>query len=171
MLSLLFSIQDFEATVASSQPVLKILDDIFGSRGASVLMGLVSLRRRKRAKTQLTIVSDHRLRLALWAVFDHGQLAHDVLCTCTSTSTVARCAATDAAISSSRAMVRSRRSLITSTTTSSLPSELVRALIFSSLEIGPLIAAFVQSGSLSCWRSFSPFPPSEAASRASSFLE
>lgn len=44
LLALLFSIQDFEATVASSQPVLKILDDVFGARGASVLMSLVRRR-------------------------------------------------------------------------------------------------------------------------------
>ncbi|KAL9096295.1 MAG: hypothetical protein Q9165_001292 [Trypethelium subeluteriae] len=45
LLCLLFSIQDFEATVGSSyeQPVLQILVDIFGENGAVVLMTLVML--------------------------------------------------------------------------------------------------------------------------------
>ncbi|GAP91219.1 putative APC amino acid permease [Rosellinia necatrix] len=43
LLSLLFSIQDFEATVASKygQPVLQILVDVFGEDGALALFGLV----------------------------------------------------------------------------------------------------------------------------------
>ncbi|KAF2233732.1 amino acid transporter [Viridothelium virens] len=45
LLCLLFSVQDFEATVGSSyeQPVLQILVDIFGENGAVVLMTLVML--------------------------------------------------------------------------------------------------------------------------------
>lgn len=43
LLSLLFSIQDFDATVNSEagQPVLQILLDIFGEKGATALMILV----------------------------------------------------------------------------------------------------------------------------------
>jgi amino acid transporter len=38
MISLLFSIQDFEATVSAPQPVLQILLDVFGHRGATALV-------------------------------------------------------------------------------------------------------------------------------------
>lgn len=43
IISLLFSIQDFDKTVASDvgQPVVQILIDIFGNNGAIVLMTLV----------------------------------------------------------------------------------------------------------------------------------
>jgi len=45
ILCLLFSIQDFEATVASEygQPVIQILVDVFGKSGATVLMALVCI--------------------------------------------------------------------------------------------------------------------------------
>lgn len=45
MLCLLFSIQDFERTIASDygQPVIQILVDIFGEDGAVVLMALVCI--------------------------------------------------------------------------------------------------------------------------------
>lgn len=41
LLGFLFSIQDFQSTLNSNQPVLQILIDVFGIRGAQVGMGLI----------------------------------------------------------------------------------------------------------------------------------
>lgn len=87
LLAFLFSIQDFAATLDNEyeQPLLKILVDVFGENGALAVFSITMSKSSVFSRTSTLVILDAELfvlsslRVALWALLDDFQLAHDLL--------------------------------------------------------------------------------------------